>query len=231
MMRFPTQEAESLRQSETRQSLTFALAFGVFTLVITVAAAVFGWMLDIPFAGYIAALVFTIGGLYVFFVLRAGWHRGSGVVNRVVEVAENWFDAEIKLKLAAHVLPPTPDPAPTPENRMIPHTVNGRVGELPIDLIDDWLDPRDADWFAKYLAQGNKWTETVLEKIPLPYSGQTIGKDRDNSPYHHLMAKCVAQEIITGRGGPGNPSGKLAITDEKEIARRLRIPRLAELTP
>ena len=214
--------------SEAKQSLTFALAFGVFTIVLTFAAALFGWLLALPFAGYLSALVFVGGGLYVFVILRAGWKRGGGVVLRVVQVAEDWFDAEIRLKMSALDAAPAPTPALPTENRVIPHSVNGREGALALDLIDGWLDPRDADWFALYLARGNKWTETILEKMPLPYSGVLMGKDRENSPYHKLMLKCVAQGVIGGRGGPGNPTGKLLLFDEKEIAQRLKLPGVPE---
>lgn len=224
MIRFPTQEAEALRQSEARQSITFAAAFGVFTLVLTVAAAFFGWLLALPFAGYLSALVFIGGGMYVFVILRAGWKRGSGVVTRVVDVAENWFDAEIKLKMSALILPPAPELPLPPENRMIAVSASGRAGQIPLDLVDGWLDPRDADWFAEFLANGNKWTESFLEKMPLPYSGALFGKDRDNSPYRKLMTKCIRFEIIGNRGGPGNYTGDLLLKDPKEIARRLKTP-------
>lgn len=223
MIRFPTKEAEELRQSETRQSLTFALVFGVFTICLTLAAALFGWLLAVPFTGYLSALVFIGGGIYVFVILRAGWMRGGGVVNRVVEVAERWLDAEIELKSSARALPPAPTLPLPPENRVIPHTILGRGGELALDLIDGF-DPRDLDWFAKYLANGNKWTEAALEHMPLPHSGILIGKDREGAPYRKLMTKCVNKSIIGGRGGPGNPSGKLAVTDEKMIARLLKEP-------
>lgn len=227
MIRFPTVEAEDLRESETRQSLTFAFAFGVFTVILTIAAALFGWLLALPYAEYLTALVFVAGGLYVFLILRRGWLNGREIVSRVVRVAEDWASAEIDVKLAA--LTPAATPAPAPD-RLLPHSVDGRVGELAVDLVDGWLDPRDADWFALYLAKGNPWAERQLKNMPLMHTTDDkgnpllFGKDRDKppSPYHKLMVKCVTQEIIGNRGGPGNYTGDLLIADAKEIARRLK---------
>jgi hypothetical protein len=95
------------------------------------------------------------------------------------------------------------------------------VGEFTTDLIDGF-DPRDLDWFAKYLSNGGKWTEAALEHLPLPYSGARLGKAEPSTPYSRLVGRCVDRGIIGDRGGPGNKPGILLVKDEKEIARLLR---------
>ena len=86
------------------------------------------------------------------------------------------------------------------------------------------FDERDLAWLFLFLENGGKWTETVMENMPLPHSKEKLGKQQGNTPYARFMDVCTRAEIIVGRGGPGNPSGKLVVRDAHEmmlLAKRL----------
>lgn len=173
--------------------------------------------------GLIFLAAFVMAGIIVLSLVKSMGHR-----DRVEKSAIG----ESKLDSAA---PPAPTPAALPPltaPRLIPVSANGSRGVLAVDLIDGWLDPQTADWFALYLVSGFKWTENELKDREVPYSNPPtkFGKHRSDppSPYRKLMDKCVVMEIIVNRGGPGNDTGDLAIRDVKEIARRLKLPSPSE---
>ncbi len=218
---------DALQQIQTKHVKSFswmAIGFGlvlVFAwLIVGSAMGASWWMLEVGVAILILLFGFAVGSLLVTGAVR-GFMLGGRFWGQLKAHMEHARKLESE-KIAAARLPPAPALPPAAENRLIPHSINGRAGELAVNLIDDWLDPRDAEWFAEYLAKGNKWTEAMLEKMPLHHTGGTFGRDKEGTPYRKLMDKCVAQGIIIERGGDGNFTGKLAIKEEKEIARRLK---------
>ena len=126
------------------------------------------------------------------------------------------------------LLPQTAPAYPTlplpEENRTVDVNRGGvTVDKLPLNLVHGF-DERDLAWLFLFLENGGKWTETVMENMPLPHSKEKLGKQQGNTPYARFMDVCTRAEIIVGRGGPGNPSGKLVVRDAHEmmlLAKRL----------
>lgn len=219
MITLPTEEAEALRQSEMDHSITFALAFGILTVIATLATALFGWVFALPFVGYLTLIMFLIGGMAVGFVLLTGLRRGRWIIRRVVEIAEDWIDAEISAKQRATALPTPTLPSTLPlENRMIPVSTGDRVVDLPLDLIHGF-DPRDLMFLCRQVARRN-YTEEGMEKLELPYSHDVMGKAQPGTRYTLFMELCVTAGIIEGRAP--KKSGTLAVTDPDEMMRRIR---------
>ena len=80
------------------------------------------------------------------------------------------------------------------------------------------FDPATIMWVCDCIANGMPWTEAHLEKMTVPHMQPPapFGKSELGEPYYRLFHSvngifCRAG-IITGRGGPGNLTGKLAIT-------------------
>lgn len=224
----PSELATVLGDTEMQSGILAATSIGLFSLAFLLVASILRAFGIFPMelyqwsvVGLVFLAAFVMGGIIFLAWLRSRGHR---------ERVARWAAPENKLENTAPTPAPTLPTTPNTPERMIPHNIGGRAGELAVDLIDGWLDPRDADWFAQYLANKNKWTEALLEKMPLHYTTDdkgvplNFGKDRDKppSPYHKLMVKCVSMEIIGNRGGPGNYTGDLLITDKAEIAKRLK---------
>lgn len=218
MISLPTRAAEDLRQSESEHTITFAIAFGALGIIATLATALFGWILVLPFAGYLTALIFLAGGLAVGIILLTGLRRGRWFLTRIVDIAENWIAAEIRAKEL-----PTPAYLPTEAipPREIPVTSGNRAGVLTIDFVNGF-DPRDLEWFAKYLANGNPTSEARLEHLPLPHEGILCGGAASGTPFTRLLDLCEAKGVLTARDAVRRKSGKLLVPDEKEIAQLLK---------
>ncbi len=227
MIKFPTDEAEALRQSEESHALVFAWAFGVFTVFLSAGAALFGWALALPFTGYMAALVFLAGGISIGVILLTGLRRGRRAVSEVIGAAEKWLNTEIKLKTAALSAPSAPAlPLPAPEREVVVSRGN-RVEQIPLELVHGF-DPRDLRFLCRLLANGFKFTEAAMERLTLPYSGESMGKADGNTNYARFMAACVAGGVISGR--TARQSGQLVVTDPDEMYRRIKLAVIRDLT-
>lgn len=213
---------EGLREVGTRHAVTFALFVFAGGIVLSLAVALIGAVLAVPATpGVSAALLFAFILLAMAFGISE-FVKTGGRVGRVVDTGIDLLNAEIDAKYPAPPALPAAYPAPLPEKTDIVVTAGSREVVLP--ALVNGFDPRNLDWFAVYLANGNPWTEKKLEMMPLPHGGEKIGKEGENTVYHNLMALCTARGIIVGRGGPGNSTGKLAVTDVNEIKRLLKQP-------
>lgn len=171
----------------------------------------------------LAGFVFFVFGLAAF---AAGLYYlldGAGQTKRVVNKGINALDRELEFRF------PTPDlpelPAPTlpalpAEDEPIRYSHYSRgVEEIPRKLLHGF-DPRDLEWLTKYLANGGKFTEAAMEFMPLPHSGEKLGKAAENTPYTRFMDVCTRSGIITGR--EGKKSGQLAIFTAPEMMTAIR---------
>lgn len=217
MITLPTRAADELCKTESEHSLTFAVAFGVLAVIATIATAFFGWVLALPYAGYLTVLIFLAGGIAVGVILLTGLRRGRWFLTRVIGIAEDWIDAEIKAK---ELPTSTYLPTETPQPREIPVTNGNRAGVVTLDYVNGF-DPRDLTYFATYLARGNPTSEARLEQMPLPYEGGAFGGATPGTPFTRILDLCEQKNILSPRDGQRRKSGKLLITDEKEILRLL----------
>lgn len=220
---------DNLRAVGTRQAVNVGGYVLMFGCLFTAAVLFLG-----AFTGFdsiaVAALVFFSFGLaacaaggYILF-------KTVGQTARVVERGLALLDAETKFRFAAPPALALPASTSTlPPSAETDSFVWNRGGEgevVPKNLIAGF-DPRFMNWMVDYITgKGNRWSEAVLENMPLPYEGGVFGKAEGNTPYQRLFEPSsgvlTKTGIIIGRGGAGNPTGKLGITDRVEIIRLLK---------
>lgn len=218
-------EVDLLRRGEISSSLIVGGAILTLTVVLFLLLGLIGTLAGWEILPALLTIVLFVGGMSAAVIFVTGWERGHGHAQAVIEKVKAVIDAEIAARKAA--LPPVPAlPAALPEPTETIRVTNGsRVEDIPRNLVHGF-DPRDLEWLAQYLANGNKWTEAALEKMPLPYSKEKFGKAEGNTPYMRLFGVpdglMIRAGVITGRGGPGNAAGKLAVTDAAEMVRRIK---------
>lgn len=170
----------------------------------------------------LAGFVFFAFGLAAF---AAGLYYlldGAGQTKRVVNKGISALDRELEFRFPTPGLPEDVTPAlPAPPAELETfHYTHGGVGEdVPKKLVHSF-DARDLEWLAKYLANGGKFTEAAMEFMPLPYSGEKMGKAAEGTPYTRFMDVCTRSGIITGR--EGKRSGVLSILTAPEMMSAIR---------
>lgn len=210
------EEAELLRDSETRHAITFAVAMA-FVLV---GALIFGgvWSAVVlpDWAWLVTVAIFAVGGAGIMLFLILGFRRGRRHIADVVDMWREWVAQEIKAK----ALPTETTPLPLPtETRVIPVTAGNRVGEVVVYV--NGFHPEFIKWWAGYLADGNPTSETRLEKMRLPYQGGLFGGLTDGTPLTRLLDLCEKRGILSPRDKARRKPGALLIQDEAEITKLL----------
>lgn len=221
----PTIEADEISATLLKRAFAFSGSIFLIGMLVLLSFLITGWVAAFPeivltvVAVAMIALVGVVMGGAIFYA----WLRGVGHVNRVVTVWANREEAETKLIQPAPPALPDEKAALPAAEREIPTTVGGRAVEpIPLDPLFGF-DPRDLRYLCRYLANGNKFTEAVMENMPLPFTPeQKLGKAQGNTPYNRFMRLCVKTEVIVERGGPGNAPGRLVVTDPDEIYRRIK---------
>lgn len=206
-----------------------ALAFAFFALSLCLAFLITlaGWIADsdvsfpltLVFAGCGGGMVFSIAMIIPRTWSHIRWERETR------EIAQ---DRQYEIEILRFT-PPTPalPPAPAlPQPDIHATLVSGREVDIPRETIHG-MEPVDVEWLATYLANGNKFTEAALEKMPLISNPkERWGKAEGATPYNRMFNAesgiLIQAGVIAGRGGAGNPSGKLVETDAREIVRKVR---------
>jgi hypothetical protein len=228
MTRYLTpEETDALGDSEIRGGL---FLIGVLS-VLTIAAVLFGTiaaaqaMPDLIWVVFVG--VFAIGGASIAAVAILAYRRRIWLVNVFVDMRRALLDAELDEREATTTLPTTTYlPTKVEEPREIPHNVGDRAGVLVIDFINGF-DPRDLAYFAKYLANGGRTSENVLQDVTLPYEGLKFGGAVDGTRFTRILDLCEKRGILTPRDKARRKPGTLLIPNEQEILRLL----LQEETP
>jgi hypothetical protein len=165
----------------------------------------------------------------LYFIFTSGEKAGKWLTDEITDLLA--WSAHEREKQAAKLLPPTTEttylPTSTPEPREIPVRTPDRVGVVTLDYVNGF-DPRDLEWFAKYLANGGRTSENVLEKYTLFHEGVTLGGLKDGTPLTRLLDLCEKRGILTARDKARHKSGSLLIPNEQEI---LRLLLLEDTTP
>jgi hypothetical protein len=186
-------------------------------------------LFGVPFLDALMVAGFLMSGVLVYFLLTSA-DKVSEWMGKEISDLLAW-SAHEREKQAAKLLPPTTEttylPTSTPEPREIPVRTPDRVGVVTLDYVNGF-DPRDLEWFAKYLANGGRTSENVLEKYTLFHEGVTLGGLKDGTPLTRLLDLCEKRGILTARDKARHKSGSLLIPNEQEI---LRLLLLEDTTP
>lgn len=132
---------------------------------------------------------------------------------------------ESKVEVPALPTPSLPALSAPVENPIKATLASGREVEVARNL---WhgFEPDDLLYLCQYLADGNKWTESVMERLRLPVSRELIGKAQGDTYYQRSFGVpdgvFLRAGVITGRGGKGNPSGTLALADYTDIVKAVK---------
>ncbi len=230
MIRLPVAEAERLRFGHLHTAWVGLVLTVVFTLFSILILSVMAWLeaWDWVIVNWVVVALLFIGGAssfaIIFYGIRMAWSEYHNVIEQWLEWVQMEIENHRKVPeiVAAPTLPALAAPAPLPASRVIPVTAGGSRAEVALELVNGF-DPRALRWLAEYLANGNKFTEAAMEKLPLPYSlsGEVLGKAEGATPYYRLMTLCVERGIIVGRAAEKRQSGELALKDAREIYRRL----------
>jgi hypothetical protein len=218
----PTKEIEDLRWSETKHAFQFALAFFAFAVGGVLASLCVSWWVELPaeLVKWIITVVVAGAGFVIGWILWTGLRRGRGIAPFITAKWSELMDAEIDRLLKPPEPPSLPPSLPQAETFRL--TTSGRVGEELVKQFVNGFDPRDLDYLASYLARGNKYSEAALERFPLPYEEghPQMGGLSEGTRLTRFLDLCEAKGILSARSA--GKMGKLLITDEKEIARRLK---------
>lgn len=221
-MRFTATEAKILQESSDTRTFRFALALGMLSALLTGVLGLFGAVLSLPFVPYLIIVGILVTGFIIGAILLWGFRSGR-VVERLVKLAEAAVKAETQLKNPAPPAPATSTLPAAVESPINAKLASGRAVEIARDTIRGF-EPDDLLWLFKYLAAGNAFTEKAMENMPLPVSGQRMGKAQPGTLYQLFVDACLETGIIVDRGGRGNKMGTLAVTDPNEMMRRFKQP-------
>jgi hypothetical protein len=186
-------------------------------------------LLQVPFLDALPFAGLGVASVVLYFIFTSGEKAGKWLTDEITDLLA--WSAHEREKQAAKLLPPTTEttylPTATPEPREIPVRTPDRVGVVVLDYVNGF-DPRDLEWFAKYLANGGRTSENVLEKYTLFHEGVTLGGLKDGTPLTRLLDLCEKRGILTARDKARHKSGNLLIPSEQEI---LRLLLLEDITP
>lgn len=177
-------------------------------------------LFGVPFLDALMVSGFLMAAVLVYFILTSADQVSKWLGAEIADLLA-WSAAE-RAKQAQKALPTSTSlPTSTVEPREIPVRTADRVGTVTLDYVNGF-DARDLDWFAKYLANGGRTSEAVLEKYTLFHEGVTLGGLKDGTPLTRLLDLCETRGILSPRDSVRRKPGQLLITDEQEIARRLK---------
>jgi hypothetical protein len=232
-------DAKILTDTEIDLAKRAAIFVGVLTgtMLISLSLMTVATIVPLDLFRFLAiGLVFVAGMLVLLFVVLA-FLRGRDHLNdfrHTLLGQEEWRTEEIKAQIQVLVnavkngLPTATETAYLPNKTetfqlTAPSGAGGAVvtNTIAKELVNGF-DPRDLNWFATYLANGNAPSETRLERMPLPYGGGNFGGLTEGTNLSKLLDLCEARGILSPRDAERRKPGKLLITDEHEIARLLK---------
>lgn len=214
MIQLHTQEAEQLREGEMAHAFGFALAFGILTILavlvsIGVSMAFFPDLLQL-----LVVTVFGVGGATIMLVLILGFRRGRQHMSDIVETWRQWMLQEMARRKKETASVTTIRVLPQATQEVIPVTRPPKAPELV-----QGFDMRDIESLCIAFSLGARWSEAALMDKPLPVTKMELGK----TLYYKLIDEVfIPAGVIGGRGGPGNKTGKLEITDPDAMMAAIR---------
>lgn len=220
---------DDLRQVGTKQGVSAAVYILTFGCLFTAAVFFFG-----AIGGFnpvwIAAFVFGACGLAAFAVGLAFILLNAGQIRGIVTRAMTMLDRETEHRFPTPTLPADSTPTPAlPEGNANGKTEMqelSRGGER--DRLIQGFAPATIMWMCDYLANGNRWSEAALEKMPVPHQqpparfGKAEGDTIYQRMFHPDTGVFCRAGIIVERGGASNAMGKLAVRSPLEMLRLLK---------
>jgi hypothetical protein len=230
-VRLSIEQAHEAKAGEVQLAVSLVVLLGLSGLIASVLVGALAAALGVAewgdaTLGSMLAVMSVV--LYIVLsTLRRGRSYLKGVIESMRFVEENRAEAE-RIRAEAELeraralprLPTSTLPTLQDSEKADPPILTSRGGGYIADESGDFLPREDARWLCEQIASRRKWTEDVLGGLTLPYSGVKLSTgERGN--YARIMALLVERGIITGRGGPGNKTGVLAVTDPEEMMKRL----------
>lgn len=225
MMRLSSMDVESRRAGDIETTVFGVIICIVVSLFLAGVVSLYGLVVPFAYTAWVVAFIIFVCAASLAVLVYHGLRSALGHAKVADRMAEQAHNAEIEAKKPAPVLPPAPaqPPASTPaqESSIPTRLASGRAVEVSRETILGF-EPDDLLWLCKYLANGGKFTESVMEHLPLPHSGVLMGKAQKGTPYQIFVDACLETGIIVDRGGRDHKSGMLAVTDANEMMRLLK---------
>jgi hypothetical protein len=186
-------------------------------------------LFGVPFLDALMVAGFLMSGVLVYFLLTSADKVSVWMGKEIADLLA--WSAHEREKQAAKLLPPTTEttyqPTSAIEPREIPHNVGDRAGVVVLDYVNGF-DPRDLAYFAKYLVNGGRTSENVLQDVTLPYEGLKFGGAIEGTRFTRMLDLCEKRGILSARDSARRKAGTLLVKDEQEIERLLL---LEDITP
>jgi hypothetical protein len=220
-------EIKILGDSEMETGQRLAIGLGIVSVASLVIIGAFTLSVAASLISAVVMLIVGFGAAAVTGVMFWAWRRR----NKIIALFMGY-------KIPAPHPAPTSTPAPALPAAQEPKSADtqavsrgGQARKI------HGFEPATIMWLCDCIANGMPWTEGHLEKMTVPHMQPPtpFGKADGDTPYNRLFNSergiFIRAGIITGRGGPGNPTGKLAIKSSLTMLELLKsLPEL-EQTP
>jgi hypothetical protein len=221
-MTMTAEEIKTLGDSEMETGRSVAIALGIVSIAFLLIIGAFSFAVVPNLLPVVALLVVSLGAAAVTGAMFWAWRRRNQIIALFM-----------RYKLPAPLPAPPANSAPALPPALETGTEASRGGEGARKI--HGFDAATIMWVCDCLANGMPWTEAHLETMTVPHMQPPtpFGKSQVGKPYyrlfHHEHGIFCRAEIITGRGGPGNPTGKLMV--KSPLGMLERIKNLPEDTP
>jgi hypothetical protein len=179
-------------------------------------------LLQVPFLDALPFAGLGVASVVLYFIFTSGEKAGKWLTDEITDLLA--WSAHEREKQAAKLLPTTTEttyqPTSTIEPREIPVTAGDRAGVVVLDYVNGF-DPRDLAYFAKYLVNGGRTSENVLQDVTLPYEGLKFGGAIEGTRFTRMLDLCEKRGILSARDSARRKPGTLLVKDEQEIERLL----------
>jgi hypothetical protein len=202
-----TDEIKILGDSEMETGQRLAIGLGIVSIASLVIIGSFTFAVIPNLLAVVFLLAVGMGASAATGAMFWAWRRRNQIIKAFTD-----------LYLPAPKPAPTSTPAPAlpaaPETKSADTQDVSRGGQA---RRIHGFEPATIMWLCDCIANGMPWTEGHLEKMTVPHMQPPtpFGKADGDTPYNRLFNSewgiFIRAGIITGRGGPGNPTGKLAI--------------------
>jgi hypothetical protein len=222
-------EIKVLSDSEMETGRSLAIGLGIVSIASLLIIGAFTAVVIPNHLLLVVLLMVVLGSAAATGVLFWAWRRRNQIIKAFTD-----------LYLPAPKPAPTSTPAPAlpaaPETKSADTQGASRGGH---SRLIHGFEPATIMWLCDCIANGMPWTETQLEKQTVPHMQPPtpFGKSEVGNPYYRLFDATVPvgifvrAGIITGRGGPGNLTGKLAIKSSLTMLELLKALPELDQTP
>lgn len=204
MMRLQASEVNALSEAEGKHSLLFAFAVAMATLGFMIVGTV-GAVAIVPnWAVWVFIGTFACGGAIAMFMLILGFRRGRQHRTDFMDVWRSIMN---------------PPEKPKAQEEKTQDVISINSGSLKPPEQYAGFDKEDVRSLCIAFSLGARWSEAALMDKPLPVSGVVLTKVLYYKLIDDVFVKCG---IIGARGGAGNQTGKLLISNPSEMMKAIK---------